>query len=153
MTCQDCELFLAQSETSAEIEEHLRECPECHALHEDLRANTVALDGLRSEDLPRLAVMLPPHRRTYPWAAGMAAAAAALFALVLLVPRTRTLRPAAAPLVSQAVDQPAQEQPPPQAFKTAKAGPVRLRPEKGQPLKIKMLTSDPDVVIYWLIED
>jgi hypothetical protein len=154
MTCQDCELFLAQSETSAVIEEHLRECAECRSLYEDLRANALALDALRSEELPRLRVKTPRRRMAYPW---VAAVAAALFALALLVPRTRMLRPAAAPPVSQAVSnvaaQPAPAQPPPQLRATAKAETARLPRQRLEPLKIKMLTSDPDVVIYWLIED
>ncbi len=45
------------------------------------------------------------------------------------------------------------ETPSPPARETAKAETVRLRRQKVEPLKIKMLTSDPDVVIYWLIED
>jgi hypothetical protein len=84
----------------------------------------------------------------YPWVV----AAAALFAFALLGPRIRPLNLAKSPPVASqiVVEQPAQPQPP----ETAKAEPARLRPhQKTEPLKIKMLTSDPDVVIYWLIED
>jgi hypothetical protein len=153
MTCLDCELHLAQlepvqNEISGEVQEHLDQCTECRALHQDLRGNRLALESLRSEELPRVAVKIPRRWHVYPWVA----AAAALFALALLVPRTPPLKP----VVSQVVDQPAQPPPPPmlpQARETAKVDSVQVRPQKLDPLKIKMLTPDPDVVIYWLIED
>jgi anti-sigma factor RsiW len=124
MTCQECELFLAQNEISGAVEEHLRGCPECRALYEDLRANALALESLRNEELPRVAVKTPRRRRVYPWVA--AAAAAAMFLLIFFVPRNP---PPVRPAVSRVVNEPA------------------------PPLKIKMLTPDPDVVIYWLIEN
>jgi len=105
----------------------LHHCAECPALSQDLRANALALESLRNEELPRLAVKIPRRRHVYPWAVyPWAAAAAALFAFALLAPRTRPVKPVA----PQVVAEPA----PP-------------------PLKIKMLTPDPNVVIYWLIED
>jgi hypothetical protein len=52
------------------------------------------------------------------------------------------------------VDEAAQPAPTlPRARETAKVESARPRPHKAEPLKIKMLTPDPDVVIYWLIED
>jgi hypothetical protein len=131
MTCQECEIFLAQNEISGAVEEHLRGCPECRALCEDLRANALALESMRNEELPRIAVKIPRRRRVYPWIA--AAAAAAMLVLALLAPRTPPVKPVA----FQVVDQPA----------------MPMRPQKAEPLKIKMLTPDPDVVIYWLIEN
>ncbi len=125
MTCQDCEFFLAQGGTSAAVEEHFRGCTTCRALHEDLRANALALESLRTEELPRVEVRIPRRKRIYPWVA--VAAAAAVFALAFFAPRTP---PPVRPAVSRVVNEPA----PP-------------------PLKIKMLTPDPDVVIYWLIEN
>ncbi len=127
MTCQDCEIYLAQGEISGEVEEHLHQCAECCALSQDLRANALALESLRNEELPRLAVKIPRRRQVYLWRSLYPwAAAAALFALALLAPRTPPLRPAP----SRVVNEPA----PP-------------------PLKIKMLTPDPNVVIYWLIDN
>jgi hypothetical protein len=129
MTCQDCELFLVEGETSATVEEHLRGCAGCRALREDLRANALVLESLGSEELPTIAVRIPRRRRPYSWiaTAGIAATAAAAFALSFFTPRNP---PPVRPSVSQLVNEPA----PP-------------------PLKIKMLTSDPNVVIYWLIEN
>ena len=164
MTCQDCELHLAQfeaaqleaaqSEISGEVEEHLHQCAECRALHEHLRANALVLESLRTEELPRVVVKVPRRKHVYPWRPlyPWGAIAAALFALVLLAPRSQPVKPVA----SQVADEPAQPAPPPmlpQARETAKVESVRVRPQKIEPLKIKMLTPDPDVVIYWLIEN
>jgi hypothetical protein len=153
MTCQDCELFLAQGGPSAAVEEHLRGCTTCRALHEDLLANALVLGSLRNEELPRLGVKVPRRKHGYPsWHLYPWAAAAAMFALALLVPRT----PPAKSVAPQVVDEPAQPPPlpiPQQARETAKVESVRVRPRKIEPLKIKMLTPDPDVVIYWLIEN
>ncbi len=151
MKCQDCERHLAQlepaqSEISGEVQEHLDQCPECRALQQDLWGNKLALESLRSAELPKVAVKIPRRRHVYPWVA----AAAALFALALLAPRTPPLKP----VVSQVVDEAAQPAPTlPRARETAKVESARPRPHKAEPLKIKMLTPDPDVVIYWLIED
>jgi hypothetical protein len=130
MKCQDCETFLAEGEISAIVQEHLRECPECRALGRELAANAAALESLRNEELPKVAVKIPRRKHVCPWVA----AAAAMFAVALLLPR----RPPEKPLVgSRVVVQPAR----------------LTRPQKVEPLKIKMLTPDPDVVIYWLIDN
>ncbi|HEY1756556.1 MAG TPA: hypothetical protein VGG72_14235 [Bryobacteraceae bacterium] len=154
MTCQDCELRLAQEETGEVVEQHLRECAACRTVYQDLAANALALDALRSDELPKISVRIPRRRHMYPW---VAAAAAALFALALLVPRIAQRKPAGSTAVSQVVEhqvQPTDPQAPQvRAPEAAKVEPARLRPQKFEPLKIKMLTSDPDVVIYWLIED
>jgi hypothetical protein len=151
MTCQDCEIYFAQGEMSREVEEHLHQCAECRSLSQDLRANALALESLRNEELPRLAVKIPRRRKVYPWVA--VAAAAAMFAFALLAPRPQPPKPAASAVVAQVVEEPAQPQVLPRARETAKTEPVRRPLQKTEPLKIKMLTSDPDVVIYWLIED
>jgi len=125
MTCPDCEILLAQNDESSLVREHLSQCAECRELREDLRANALALESLRSEELPRVAIWALRRRRVYPWVA--AAAAAAMFVFAFFTPRNVSpVRPAA----SQVVHEPA-----------------------PAPLKIKMLTSDPNVVIYWLIEN
>jgi hypothetical protein len=152
MTCQDCELRLAQAEMDVAVEEHMRECVACRTLCQDLAANASALEALRSDELPwigvkRIAVKTPRRGNVYPW---VAAAAAALFALALLVPHTAPPKPVALPVDSHAATEPSQPTHSPEA---AKVEPVKLRPQKFEALKIKMLTSDPDVVIYWLIED
>jgi hypothetical protein len=112
---------LGQHEVSSVVEEHLRECAECRALREDLRANKIVLESLRVEELPRVAVRIPRRGSVFPWVA----AAAAVVVGMLLAPRPQPMKPVASQVVNEPV----------------------------QPLKIKMLTPDPDVVIYWLIEN
>ena len=63
-----------------------------------------------------------------------AAAVAALFLIALLIPRTPPVKPVAV----EAIDEPPPEQ---------------TQTQKFEPLKIKMLTPDPTVVIYWLIDN
>jgi len=102
------------------------ECPECRDISE-------ALGALRDEALPALVVKVPKRGRVvYPWVGAAAAAAAAV--LMLALPYLRRTGPPPSVRVPQA--------------------PVAAKPEPGQapgqPLKIKILTPDPGVVIYWI---
>ena len=143
MTCQECELFLAGDE-EALVEDHLHGCARCRAIQEELRANTLALSSLREDDLPRV-------KTSKPWIA--AAAAAILLALILHrsphpqqvtppvtgpIKVTAQLALAPAPALKPAVR------------RTRK--PARRNAEPEQPLLVKMLTPDPDVVVYWLVD-
>jgi len=128
MTCPECELLLAEGEYGAEIEAHLRECASCRDLSLDLAANSTVLESLKSDELPRISVKAP--RRVLAYGLAAAAAAAALV-IALVVPRTPV--PATPTSESQAVV----DNPP---------------PAKSQ-MKIKMLTPDPNVVIYWLADN
>jgi hypothetical protein len=142
MNCTDCELHLAEGERDGavevhlnQLEEHLSQCAQCRMLAADLAANAMVFEALRSVELPRIAVKRPQRRRVYPWAAAVAVAAAAVIGILL--PRPPVPAPPAVVPVQQA--------PPP--------APANIRTERLQPLKIKMLTSDPNVVIYWLIDN
>ncbi len=121
MTCQECELLLAQGEPDGFVGAHLQECASCRALSLDLAANSAVLESLKSEELPPISVAVPRRR----WFLAAAAAAALLAALLSY------------PTADRIVSEPQVEVP---------------RPQK-EPLKIKMLTPDPDVVIYWLIDN
>ncbi|HEX5430866.1 MAG TPA: hypothetical protein VFW83_02790 [Bryobacteraceae bacterium] len=116
---------LAQGAAAAVIEEHLLGCPGCRAIETELRANAAALARMRDEDLPRaVPFKIPAQPR---WYASprfrWAAAAAAAVVLGVFAPQVWRSQPVPpAPQVREA------------------------------PLKIKMLTSDPRVVVYWLIE-
>lgn len=120
MKCEDCELLLAAAETGPAVEDHLRDCASCRALAEDLRANEAALAELRTEAFPPIAIRLPRRRWLY---GSVVAAAAAVLAFAILMPRTQPLPPAPKDSAS------------------------------GSQIKVKMLTSDPQVVIYWLIDN
>jgi hypothetical protein len=129
MSCADCELLLAQGETGALVENHLRECAGCRMLAADLAANAAILEAFRTEELPRIVVKIPRRKKLYPWVAGVAAAAA--FAIGSFSPR-----PAA----------------PPEPFPPAPTPPAVSTVPRPEPLKIKMLTPDPSVVIYWIVD-
>jgi len=147
MRCQDCELLLAGDE-DALAEDHLRDCAECRALQKELRANALALNSFRDEELP--SSRITERRAVLPW---LAAAAAAVL-LVLIVHQTSRQRPihpqqASVPMTVAA------KLPPKPALKL----PVRRKPKPashvapgGQLLLVKMLTPDPDVVVYWLVD-
>jgi hypothetical protein len=106
------------------------ECAECRALAEEISANRAAMAGLRDEELPSFDVRTSGRASAYSWLAAVTAAAAAAVLLVTALPHP--WRPA--------------HTPPPAEVSRVPRLPV------NEPLKIKMLTSDPDVVIYWLID-
>jgi hypothetical protein len=99
------------------------QCRDCRNLADEIRINSAVLAALRDETIVPLAPA--PNLRWKP-AFWWAAAAAVLIALAL-------------PL--------AQHRPP--------VAPVPAKQDAGgtsEPLKVKILTPDPDVVIYWLID-
>lgn len=128
MTCPECEVRLADGEVDGFVEEHLRACAPCRAFHDDLRENAIALGELRQEALPALRPL-----RSFPWMSAVAAAVT----LALVIPgiwrATRPVEP-----------EPVKATTPAEVTVTASL--------KTEPLKVKMLTPDPDVVIYWLID-
>ena len=129
MTCQECELKLGMGEDASE---HLASCGECRWLAKELRLNTVALREMRVR--PRL------H-----WAQVAAAAAIvmAIFGWKMTRVEKLTLPPvrvAAAQTVSI----------PPSRKKVKRKAAHGAAPQ--QPLRVKMFTSDPDVVIYWIVD-
>jgi hypothetical protein len=132
MTCQECEIKLGMGEDAGE---HLASCEECRWLAKELRLNSLALREMRVQ--PRMQ-----------WAWALAAAAAAIVIAILL---SRTTAPK--PII--ATKTPIEE--PPRKAAAAKIGrPTRMRPvrkkERTEPLRVKMFTSDPDVVIYWIVD-
>jgi len=129
MTCEECEIKLGMGEDAAE---HLAACAECRLLARELRLNSVALRGMRV-------------RPVMQWA--MAAAAAIVMAIGLW--RVR----------------PAEKRPPERAAAAKIGGPTRpvinvvpvtrravKKRKPAEPLRVKMFTSDPDVVIYWIVD-
>jgi hypothetical protein len=126
MTCQECEIKLGMGEDASE---HVASCEECRWLAEELRLNSHALHEMRVR--PRL------H-----WEWALAAAAAIVMAVspVEKLPMP-PVRVAVAP--AQAVYVPASHK---------KARPRAAHGAAPQPLRVKMFTSDPDVVIYWIVD-
>jgi hypothetical protein len=127
MTCQECEIKLGMGEDAAG---HLASCAECRALDEDLRLNAVALREMRVR--PRM------H-----WVWALAAAAAIVLAIGLWhgkPPEKLPERAAAAKIVG------------PTRTPVAPVKRVRKKRQPPEPLRVKMFTSDPDVVIYWIVD-
>jgi hypothetical protein len=161
MTCQECQIELFADDAGRDALLHLGECEECQALAREIQANAEALAALRGEELAARPFV---HARGFPWVWGAAAAAVLLVALGW--PRSeapgRAQPEPAKPLeVAAAVEV---TTPAPKITKRTRAaarpaGKARPKAESVlpveepvQPLLVKMLTPDPDVVIYWLIE-
>jgi hypothetical protein len=150
MTCQECELLLADGQADAFVADHLRGCAPCRALQEDLRANALALSSLRDDELPR--VTMPRRRRVLPWIA--AAAAAAVLVLIArqgLQRQSPHPQPVAAPVIVTA-KLPAASEPAPKLAVRHKPKPAPRSAPVTEPLLVKMLTPDPDVVVYWIVD-
>jgi|HubBroStandDraft_6_1064221.scaffolds.fasta_scaffold1164451_2 hypothetical protein len=156
MTCLECELLLGGDKlgggNDASVDDHLRGCVQCRALQEELRANALALSSLRDEELPR--VRMTERRPAIPWFA--AAAAGVLIALIAhqvsqrkpaveTHPRPRQL---AAPATARVPPEPVAKL----AARRYKPKPAPRGALSEQPLLVKMLTPDPDVVVYWLVD-
>ena len=165
MTCQECEGLVASEETSAELDRHLAECADCRELAADLRANVDAFREMTAAPMPSVsgAVLAQvrkqeTRRQVTRW--GWALAAAAAIVIVFLatrpvpeVQRQATRSPAPQEEQRQATLLAGSEKrsPAPQVARATRRQATRS-PALQEPLKVKMFTSDPDVVIYWLVE-
>ncbi len=158
MKCQECELWLAGGEMDASVEDHLRGCAGCRALQVELRENTVALSSLRDDELPgvRTSERRPAVARpALPWMS--AAAAAALLVLIAhqasqwrpIVETPRRPRVATDTVTVTADPIPGPSSKLPVLRKPERA--VRSSPVEA-PVLVKMLTPDPEVVVYWLVD-
>ncbi len=155
MTCQECELALGSGHHP---EEHLAQCAACRALADEMRANTAAFESFADDPLPavRHKVMAQVQSRSagrqvlrWGWALGaLGAAAAAMLAILLHSPKPQPIVQPAPEIAS--VEIPKTTVGP--AIPLERVPVRRARHESADVLKVKMLTSDPDVVIYWLVE-
>jgi hypothetical protein len=149
MTCQECELALA-SEPEMDASEHLAACSACREFAVELRANSEAMLALAAEPMP-------PARRVRParWPWVTAAAIAAMIVLMLAIFNKSAER---APLRARLTDAPNPIASAPEI--QMQVSPVRAHIPRRAPkkhvqpqlLQVKMLTADPDVVIYWQVE-
>jgi hypothetical protein len=154
MTCQECEIELGMGENASE---HLASCEECRWLAEELRRNAVALRELRVR--PRVQ-----------WEWALAAAAAIVMGVGLWMNGAK--KPPEGAAAVNIVGMPGERnegkenkerrlkptlQAKARATRREQAAAVRQVKrvsyrEQVQPLKVKMFTSDPDVVIYWIVD-
>ncbi len=162
MNCEECTRALASEDGASELDEHLRQCPACRDYAAALEADRqvlatlrhvapAALFALRRGVSARIAKERAV-RRVWAWSAGMAACLAVAFSIFTsgapeaTPPKPQIAFRAAGPPVdweARTVSRPARRPPAP-AHELAKA---------AQPLKIKIFTDDPNVVIYWLVDN
>ncbi len=147
----------------APLENHLAVCARCRALLQDLRAGQALLAELRDDPLPpamlarvRANVLAevgaPRPSRPY-WKLAPAAALALALATALLSPRHRAVEPPqptpAAP-VRMAEARPAEVVPVRhRALRRHRRPPAA---KSGPPLLVQFVTDDPNIVIYWLVD-
>jgi len=162
MTCQECELALAGEELSQSVDRHLAECLQCREFARDLQENFEVFaefgrEAFGIEKTPAVSIGVPrPEAVRWQWAA--AAAVAAMLALALglrtLSPHTPIAQNVPAPVTQIAAVEAPSSQIRPVAAPVKRRAP-RPPQKRAEPkiLQIKMLTDDPDVVIYWQIEN
>jgi len=147
----------------ARVEEHLAECSDCRQLLEDLQESRTALKELASEEVDGALLAAvrsgvlgvnTPRRAIWPWVAAFVTTAALVIAFVA-TPRKPERQPHPLPDGHGSVTEPrALASDPPQV----KPGPKRRRVvrrtpiPRSEPLVVKMLTDDPDIVIIWLVD-
>lgn len=160
MTCRECEVLLGDDAFGAAVEEHLGSCLDCRASAEELRENAAALSAMRDEMLsmaPVSARSVTFSRRPRPaiWI-GAAAAAVLLLALASLWPRKSApvVSPPPPVQIAAAVPElPVLAAAAPVVTRPRKARHKQLKPEPApeETMLVKMLTPDPEVVVYWIV--
>ena len=145
------------------VECHLSECAGCQVLLSELRESLALVQEAHSEPLAeahfaavRARVMAEVEGRRVSrwrlvWAPAMAAAAAVLLGILWPRPELRMAVPIppapSAPVVAKVKLEPPRIVPAPARTVVAKA---QLAPEAAEQMVVKILTNDPDVVIYWI---
>jgi anti-sigma factor RsiW len=143
-----------------QVEQHLAACPDCQRLLEDLQASQTALRELGSEAVDAamltavragvLAGIGERRRRVWPW---VAAFTAALLTALIVTPR-KPIEQLPPPVVARILPPTSVVQtpmPPPRRRQVVRRRPAPP-PAEAQPLVVKMLTDDPDIVIIWLVD-
>ena len=149
---------LGVAETS-EVERHVTECAECRQLLDELRDTRELLSDLGAEepDVEALAavresVLAATSPRRWPWISAVAAALVIALAIggqqqwrrpAPVAPPVAVIYPPEVPEVRHTPGPPPAPVPEPVVVAAA---------QPAESMVIKMLTDDPDVVIYWLVE-
>jgi hypothetical protein len=145
MNCVDWEeriaLYSSGDLAPVEVKGHLANCPGCRLFLEELEANGTALAMLREQPLIRW-----EKRAKIPRWLPYAAAIALVFGADALW-KPETVAPP--PPVRTAVDAPRFAPMPRPVIRTVRR--VK-KSEKHESIVVKMLTSDPDVIIYWVTD-
>lgn len=171
--CEQFEEFLALylegdlPGTEAErVETHLAACPDCRVFADQLRQSQAALKSLGDEEIAPAALLSVrsrvterinrPKRFAY-WVWAPAAAACAVLLVISFYPREKRLAIPAPTVVAEATQAgmpvlQAGRGPAPLRKRVRAKRTTQARMPVLQPLVVKMLTDDPDVVIYWITE-
>jgi len=168
-----------QAQETADVDRHLADCEGCRDFAAGLKESLQLMRSIHEEPVAeahfaavRARVMgelegsrLPWWRSA--WAYGFSAAALALFLILTLVPRRRVERPIRAEAVREqgipAIRRDVAPAPAPlhrvhpvhavRHQRPLPILPVSVPPDPGPPAVVKMLTDDPDVVIYWITDN
>ncbi|HET8547375.1 MAG TPA: hypothetical protein VFL57_05205 [Bryobacteraceae bacterium] len=161
MTCsereRDLALYAGGDLRAPQLEQHLEQCARCR---EYLAAMSAVLADLGHEAIPATppivtAVVRRIRVRRYGWAALTAMTAAASVAVAVLA--SALVRPV--PTISFAARTPAAPQPVVATREPVVAvpKPLRVRHRRtvgrpAEPIVVKLVTDDPNVVIYWITD-
>lgn len=167
MSCGDFEDLIAlevegdlDAAAAARVREHIGKCDACRELSLGLRESQAALKALGAVDIDEqslaqwrrrvLAQIDAAPRRGWGWRWALAAAAAVLLVWIGVRFRRPYVPPAPPPVAARMEPAPALPAP------AAPAPRPRIRRVRREapagPLLVKLETTDPDVVIYWIVE-
>ncbi len=156
---------------AADVEQHLRDCPGCQLFASGLKESLDWLQDMDREPIApahfaavraRVLAELEAARQPWwrkAWLYGIASAAAAALLLMLVLPHGAP--PAAPKRAAVEVRQaPAVQMIPvrtPPVVRVQRRPKRKLRPpakpiNQGPPLVVKLVTDDPDIVIYWIAD-
>jgi len=158
MTCIESELLMGEGEMNEALQDHLTGCSACRILWSELEANRHVLRAMGLETIPAAPIQIHPahHSNATPWWKWTSAAAALLITLGAAWWASRPVKPPQIVSIDVKVTgvAPKAELPYVKAEIPAMLTPrVRVVPvANAEPLRVKMLTPDPDVVIYWLVD-
>ena len=171
MNCTDWEEQIVSETGSAELDEHIRGCEHCREFAAEIENNRKALAEVTipatAFDAVRLRVrseIQAKKRRNawWAWSAVAAAAGVAILCVSLILPTTQ---PSVTPKLPHiAAHQPRIEQRPVTVPVVRRTHRVRHMPsgrlavktapaQQSDPLVVKMLTDDPNVIIIWLVNE
>jgi hypothetical protein len=167
MNCGECQERIALDADSAAVGRHLETCAECREFRANLDKVLGALEETHREALREAELaavrervrgrIASGRRRWVPvWAGGLAAA---LVLLTLWVGQRRE-RPVSGrerPVAAVIRSEPRRESAPGVPAKVKRPTRVHLvrhapAPPPAEPLTVKLITDDPNVVIYWIID-
>ncbi len=147
---------MAAGQTTPDLEQHLAGCGDCRILWHELEANRHALRAMGLETVPAPPT---PIRPMLPWWKWSSAAAALVLSLAGAWLASRPPKPPQIVSVDVNVTGVIQKEAPVvKATIPDRLTPDQIRPAAvvpvadSEPLQVKMLTPDPDVVIYWLVD-